>query len=63
VVVLKKISLRDHLVAPQYGLDRVKLSVQRGPLGSFDRPDGERLVRLWNASRSLSVEEAEERLR
>lgn len=56
---MKSITVRDHVVSPQHGLDRVKLSLQHGPLGSFDRPDAERLVLLWNATLSMSVEEIE----
>jgi|GEM_PF-3379420 len=33
-------SIRDHVISPEHGLDRVKISVQCGPLGSFNRPDG-----------------------
>lgn len=43
-----RIVVRQHVLSPQHGLDRVKLSIQRGPLGSFDRADGELLARLWN---------------
>lgn len=40
--------VRDHVISPQHGLDRVKLSIQHGPLGSFDRADGELIAKLWN---------------
>lgn len=49
-------TVRQHVLSPQHGLDRVKLNLQRGPLGSFDREDGELLARLWNAHHGYPVE-------
>jgi hypothetical protein len=54
--------LRDHVVSEHHGLDRVKLSVQHGPLGSIDRPDADRIAELWNAARGMKTEEAVRRL-
>lgn len=51
------LTIRDHVVSPQHGLDRVKLSNQRGPLGSFDRPDAERIALLWNLAEGLSADD------
>lgn len=46
-------TVRQHALAPatakSKALDRVKLSIQHGPLGSFDHADGELLAALWNA--------------
>lgn len=44
----KPVTVRQHVLSSHHGLDRVKLSIQKGPLGSFDREDGELLARLWN---------------
>jgi hypothetical protein len=51
---MQRITIRDHVISPQHNLDRVKLSIQKGPLGSLDRPDAERLAALWNATCMLS---------
>lgn len=42
------VNLRQHILSPAHGLDRVKLSIQKGPLGSFDREDGELIQKLLN---------------
>jgi hypothetical protein len=55
--MLNRIRLRDHVISPQHGLDRVKLSIQKSVLGSFDRPNAERIALLWNMTRHLTVEE------
>lgn len=58
-----KIEVRQHTLAPQYGLDRVKLTkIQHGPLGGINRTDGERLSLLWNLTRNMTDEEIEQRL-
>lgn len=43
-----RLTVRQHVLSPQHGLDRVKLSCQIGPLGGIDRPVGELLASLWN---------------
>jgi hypothetical protein len=35
----------------------VKLSNQIGPLGGFERADGERLALLWNLTKDLTTDE------
>jgi hypothetical protein len=56
-----KLTVREHVKAPATnnapGLDRVKLSNQKGPLGSFDREDGERLAALWNVCDGFTIDE------
>ena len=52
-----RIKIRDHVISPQHKLDRVKLSIQHGPLGSFDRPDAERIALLWNLTLDKSIED------
>ena len=52
-----KLTIRDHVISPQHGLNRVKLSNQRGPLGSFDRPDTERIELLWNLADGMNAEQ------
>lgn len=62
--------LRQHVKAPatakHKALDRVKVNVQIGPLGGFDRPDGELIVALrnnlptilaWKAERDAALAE------
>ena len=49
------VQVRDHVKAKD--LDRVKLSIQKGPLGSFDRPDGERIALLWNLTKDMTAAE------
>ncbi|WP_395326923.1 hypothetical protein WBP06_09415 [Novosphingobium sp. BL-8H] len=48
--------------AKNKALDRVKLSNQIGPLGSFERTDGELLALLWN-NRGAILAMAEENAR
>jgi hypothetical protein len=55
-----KLTVREHVKAP--GLDRVKLSNQKGPLGSFDREDGERLAELWNVCQGASISQIQQGL-
>lgn len=50
-------TVRQHILSPQHGLDRVKLNLQIGPLGSFDRADGELLAHLWNVYHGYHAEE------
>lgn len=57
-----KITMRDHVVSPHHKLDRVKLSIQRGPLGSFDREHAQRIMLLWNCADGLSEDEIRLRL-
>ena len=56
----RRIEVRPHITSQQHGLDRVKLSIQMGPLGSFNRADGERIAWLWNeAATTLEARAAE----
>lgn len=49
-------TMRAHVIAPatasSKALDRWKLNVQHGPLGSFDRQDAEFIIAICNAYRS-----------
>lgn len=58
---MAKVEIRDHVISPQHRLDRVKLNIQRGPLGGFDRPDAERLQLLWNLADGLTVEQIKDK--
>jgi hypothetical protein len=58
-----KITVREHSRDTSKGLDRVKLSIQRGPLGSFDREHGELLAKLWNDHHSQPVNTELQRLK
>ena len=43
-----ELTIRDHVVSEPHNLDRVKISSQHGPLGSFDRHDAALIVALVN---------------
>ena len=58
-IMKKKVQVRQHVLSVQHKLDRIKLSIQHGPLGSFDRVDGERVALLWNLTRHMTDSEIE----